>query len=366
MRNEKGQFVKGYGFWKGKKRPGLKTSTTFEKGHKTWNKNKLCPQISNEKNGTWKGEAVGYIALHAWVARKLGKPSLMENKQKILILGAFGLVGKNLCKKLETDFPNIEITKIKFNEGISGLPTCHFDYTIFCAGYGQPQKFLQHKIETIQLNTDSVMCCFNKLKPDGKFLYVSSSEIYSGAPSPHKETDIGTTTPQHPRACYIEGKRCGEAICMAYKEQGYDVKIARLALAYGPGTKKGDTRVLNQFIEQILSTGNIRMKDDGSAVRTYGYIDDVVKQLLFVLFESKGVVYNVGGESTLSIRDLAFKIQDITGGGVIMGTHPLEGAPEIVRSDLTKLHREMNYYLTPIEEGLKRTIEYQKELYGIK
>lgn len=240
------------------------------------------------------------------------------------------------------------------------------DYVIFASGYGQPAKFSENKLGTINLNIIGLQRAFKCLKLGGKLLYVSSSEVYSGAPSPHKETDIGTTTPQHPRACYIEGKRCGEAICMAYKEQGYDVKIARLALAYGPGTKKGDTRVLNQFIESILTTGEIHMKDNGSAVRTYGYIDDVVKQLLFVLFESKYCVYNVGGESTISIRDLAFKIQDITGGAVIMGTKPLEGAPDIVRLDLTKLHREMNYYLTPIEEGLKRTIEYQKELYEIK
>jgi hypothetical protein len=38
MRNEKGQFVKGFGFWTGKKRPGLKTSTTFKKGNVAWNK----------------------------------------------------------------------------------------------------------------------------------------------------------------------------------------------------------------------------------------------------------------------------------------------------------------------------------------
>jgi hypothetical protein len=37
MRNAQGQFVKGYGFWTGKKRPGLKTSTSFKKGFIPWN-----------------------------------------------------------------------------------------------------------------------------------------------------------------------------------------------------------------------------------------------------------------------------------------------------------------------------------------
>lgn len=293
--------------------------------------------------------------------------------KNILITGAYGLVGSNICKILERDYPDIEIMKVKGSVPDESLDKMffhqwggEFDFIIDAAGYGQPQMFSKDKIRTIEINTTDVVNLFRWLKKDGKFLYISTAEVYSGAPSPHKETDIGTTTPQHPRACYIEGKRCGEAICMAYKEQGYDVKIARLALAYGPGTKKGDTRVLNQFIEQALTSGEIHIKDNGSAVRTYAYIDDVVKQLLFILFESKDCIYNVGGESTLSIRDLAFRIIEITRGGVIMGTKSIEGAPDVVRLDLTKLHKEMNFNLTPLDEGLKRTIEYQKQLYEIK
>lgn len=38
MRDSKGRFIKGYGFWRDKKRPGLKTSTTFKKGQIPWNK----------------------------------------------------------------------------------------------------------------------------------------------------------------------------------------------------------------------------------------------------------------------------------------------------------------------------------------
>lgn len=51
-RNKKGQFVKGAGFWTGKKRPGLETSTTFRKGHVSWNKGtrkpKTCSYCSKE------------------------------------------------------------------------------------------------------------------------------------------------------------------------------------------------------------------------------------------------------------------------------------------------------------------------------
>jgi len=289
---------------------------------------------------------------------------------KLLITGAFGLVGSNICKVLERDYPNVEITKVKFDEiysyGEIFSSMKDFDYVIHAAGYGQPQMFSKDKLMTIGVNTELTKDLFTCLKPNGKFLFISTSEVYSGAKSPHKETDIGTTTPQHPRACYIEGKRCGEAICMAYKEQGYDVKIARLALAYGPGTKKGDTRVINQFIEQGLTTSAILMKDRGDAIRTYIYVEDAVQLMLKILFEGKDIVYNVGGTSTLSVYELAEKIGEQCGVLVGRGKTSLDGAPDDVRLDMTKTLTEFPRDFLSLEEGLRLTINYQKELYGTK
>jgi UDP-glucuronate decarboxylase len=283
----------------------------------------------------------------------------------IAILGAYGLVGSNICKVLERDYPEIEIIKYKCDEFNPLDPFDRtqenplVDYIIYAAGYGQPQMFGKDKLRTIEINTTSLSRAFDFLKPGGKFLFISTAEVYSGAPSPHKETDIGTTTPQHPRACYIEGKRCGEAICMAYSEQGYDVKIARLALAYGPGTKKGDTRVINQFIEQALTTGEIIMKDKGDAVRTYCYVEDAVDMLLCILFKGDRVVYNVGGESKTTIQNLALEIGKILECDVSWSDDGLKGAPDDVCLDMSWWHNKF----TSLEEGLRLTIEYQKQLY---
>ncbi len=293
-------------------------------------------------------------------------------KKKLLITGAFGLVGSNICKRLERDYPDIEITKVKFDGIIESIDAKigdilePFDYIIHAAGYGQPIRFSEDRLKTIDINTRTTKFLFNFLKRDGGFLFVSTSEIYSGAKSPYKETDIGTTSPQHPRACYIEGKRCGEAICMAYEEEGYDVKIARLALAYGPGTKKGDTRVINQFIESALVNKSIIMKDSGSAIRTYCYVDDVVTQLLNILFHGKQTVYNVGGFSRVTIKDLAHSIARMTDAAVMEGDKSLDGAPDDVALDMTRYISEFGGTFTQFGDGLLKTIEYQKELYGIK
>lgn len=76
------------GYWNGKKflpdhrlklkesHKGLNNSpaTQFKKGLTPWNKG-LKNYNNDEENGMWKGSSVGYYALHAWINRKLGKPT---------------------------------------------------------------------------------------------------------------------------------------------------------------------------------------------------------------------------------------------------------------------------------------------------
>lgn len=268
--------------------------------------------------------------------------------KKLLITGAYGLVGTEICAQLARNHPDIDVTKVKCEEG--GMGT--YDYIIHAAGYGQPQMFSKDKVMTIEINTTLTSVLLDKLNPDGKFLFISSSEVYED------------TMPEHPRACYIEGKRCGEAICHAYEEQGYDVKIARLALAYGPGYKKGDTRVINQFIQQGVN-GDIILRDDGHAKRTYIYVGDAVTMLLNILFKGTQVLYNVGGDSETTIKDLAMAIARKVGRGIVVGkvNKPIIGAPENVKLDITRYENEfgkMNF--VSLSEGLDKTIEWAKSL----
>lgn len=239
------------------------------------------------------------------------------------------------------------------------------DIILDCAGYGQPGKFLENKIKTLKLNTLTTFFLLEKIKKNGRFLFVSTSELYSGSKnSPHEESDIGSTGPDHPRACYIEGKRCGEAICLGYREKGYDIKIARLALAYGPGTRKNDQRVLNSLIQKAIENKKINLLDRGEAIRTYCYIADVTETLWKILFFGKEAIYNVGGISKIKIHDLARKIGGILKVPVIRPDKNLSliGAPEKVELDLSRIRKEFkkNKFIN-LDRGLRNTISWQIE-----
>ena len=288
------------------------------------------------------------LTIYCWVNNDI------DNKLKPLFDG---------CSVFKSDITNIENIKVLqniFAETLNGI-----DFIIHAAGYAQPQKFMSNKLKTIELNTKTINDLMSLLNPDGSFLYCSSSEIYSGLDQENiTETQIGTTTPNHPRACYIESKRCGEAICNSYDN---NVKIARISTVYGPGTKQNDTRVLNNLIQKGLQTGTINLLDDGSSVRTLCYSSDISEMLWNILLHGKDKTYNVAGIFKLSILELANKISTIINCTVSLPerNNELLGNPKVVDLSIDKYLKEFkNKTFKNIEFGLNTTINWQKFLYN--
>lgn len=313
----------------------------------------------------------------------------LKNKS-VLITGASGLIGVYLvsCLKeikneynisinvwikndIEKEFKDIfdgcniikgDITDIN---SFTNLPK--YDVIIHAAGYGQPGKFMENKIKTITLNTMSTIKLLEKVNEGGKFLFVSTSELYNGLESEMiEENEIGTTTTEHPRACYIESKRCGETICFSYLNQNIDIKIIRLSLAYGPGTKINDHRVLNSLIQKGLMGDKIELMDGGDAVRTYCYITNVIEMFWNILLFGKKTLYNVGGESKITILELAKLIGTNLNKEVIIPKTKKEllGNPKVVNISIKSYTNEFNRPIfVSLDEGIKRTIEWQKKIY---
>ena len=303
---------------------------------------------------------------------------------KIMITGATGLLGTHflasLCLLKESGL-NISVT------GEYNSPPADFTYeiaergglylqsdlmggadvVIHAAGYAQPLRFVNAPATTIRLNTEVTHNLLQRLAPGGRFLFLSSSEVYSGnTKQVVTEDDIGTTTPYHPRACYIEGKRCGEAICNAYRNAGVRAVSARLGATYGPGTRKHDKRVINSLIEQALTTGKIEREFPGHDARSYCYSRDAIKMLWQILLHGKAPVYNVGGGERASVSDIASHIGHITNAKVLPPKSFLElnGSAKNPILSMERIDGELPWapHLS-LYSGLRRTIEWQKGLY---
>ena len=313
------------------------------------------------------------------------------NGEPVLVTGATGIVGgyfvSALCmlKKMGANIG--EITGVsksgvppewmksdEFNlipgdassyDFLSKLP--NFQNIIHAAGYGQPGKFLSDPLATLKLNSTGTVSLLEKINKHeaGRFMFISSSEVYSGLSSPpFVEDQIGTTNTNHPRAAYIEAKRFGEAaVLSSTRDSKIQGTVMRLALAYGPGTNVGDERVLNQFIVRAR-TGTLELHDQGTAVRTYCYIADAVTLMLEAFRKGPSGIYNIGGESRVTIAGLAQQISEITGAELRFPKieEPKIGAPEDVWVNTDKALRlkPLREYVT-LQDGLRRTIDWQSQ-----
>lgn len=319
------------------------------------------------------------------------KYKLLKNK-KILITGATGVLGSYFISffllLLKSNYKPKKITlfyrkklpsyleflkrnkKIKLiRKDLSDLKRLNIDkqdYIIYLAGYGQPGKFIKNPIKTYKLNTNSLELFVNKIKKNGKFLFLSSSEIYSGLNGKIDESKVGTTNTNHPRACYIESKRGGETILNNYKNKLKFKPISiRLCLGFGPGVRKDDERVLHQFIEKALKFKKIQMLDNGKSLRSYIYITDVLKMLVNILFYGKKELYNIGGKKVISIKQLAEKISGILKVNFHSSNKGLSKnlgkAPKNAFVSIKSYEKEFGKInLINIDEGLKKTIGWHK------
>jgi nucleoside-diphosphate-sugar epimerase len=242
------------------------------------------------------------------------------------------------------------------------------DVIIHSAGYGQPTVFMAKPAETIHVNTTVTEQLLESLNPGGRFLFVSSNEVYHGLQKEFaKEEDIGTTTPYHPRAGYVEGKRSGEAITYSYRKDGVNAAAARLNLTYGPGARAGDKRALSGFIDQAVNSGHIEMKFSGKDMRTCCYAKDVATMLWRVALRGTKPVYNVGERSTTSIAELASIVAHLTGSSISAPQDDVElaGSHALPRMDISLMEADLGRMeYTALEEGLKRTIAWHRGLHG--
>lgn len=200
-----------------------------------------------------------------------------------------------------------------------------------------------------------------------RFLFLSSVEVYGenrGDTEYFSEDYCGYINCNTLRAGYSEGKRVGEALCQAYREQKkVDVVIARLARTYGPTMLISDTKAISQFIKKGVAKENIILKSTGNQLYSYTYVADAVSALLTILLEGEsGEAYNVADEeSDITLRDLAQVIADYSGVQVCF-EYPSEvekmGYSKATKAvlDVEKLKKLGWKAQWDIKSGIKKTI----------
>jgi len=314
-----------------------------------------------------------------------------EGKRKtILIAGGAGFIGSHLTEKylnaghrvividnLQTTWkpknisqylsnPRFRFIKADINDKLDIAEKIDWIFNCACAGSYTSYQF--NPVHTVKTNTVGMINLLELARSnDARILQTSTSEIY-GDPleSPQKESYHGNVNSLGPRACYDEGKRVAETLCMDYhREYGVDVRIVRIFNSYGPNMDVNDGRAITNFVMNALQNRDLLIYGDGTNTRSFQYIDDLTRGL-DCMMNVEGVTgpINLGNPGEITMKDLAEKVIHATGSTsklvFVAGAtdDPRRRCPDIALAK-SALGWEPR---VPLADGLKKTIEYFKSI----
>jgi len=198
------------------------------------------------------------------------------------------------------------------------------------------------------------------------FALASTSEVY-GDPevNPQPETYWGNVNPIGPRGVYDEAKRYAEAMTMAYhRYHGIPVHIVRIFNTYGPRMRTEDGRAVPNFITQALKGKPITVYGDGSQTRSLTYVSDLVDGIDRLVRSKETGPINIGNPVEMTLLEIAETIKRLTKSKsrIVFKKLPVDD-PKVRRPDITLARKKLKWEpKVPLEEGLKRTIEYFRKV----
>jgi len=195
-----------------------------------------------------------------------------------------------------------------------------------------------------------------------RMLLSSTSEIY-GDPevTPQKESYWGNVNTIGPRACYDEGKRVAETMMYSYnKQNGVDVRVARIFNTFGPRMHPNDGRVVSNFIIQSLQNKDITIYGTGEQTRSFQYVSDLVNGLHALMNGNYNQPVNLGNPTEYKISEFAEHIQKLTkSSSQIINLEKSTDDPQQRRPDIETAERELGWKPeVSVDIGLGKTIDY--------
>lgn len=293
-------------------------------------------------------------------------------KERLLVIGGGGFIGRNLIKDLKSKYDITSLSKTSKVHGVKNLnldlnnSDFHFllknkfEYVIYLGTISSPKEAELKPQESFESNVTTVQRFLEKSKELNfkKIILLSSAVLYSSNTQGRlKESDeISPFT-----SIYNFSKYLLECLAEFYRSKhAMPISVFRLANTYGPiqDTHKVPYLIPSLF-QQVLEKGKMEIWNT-SPVRDWVFVDDVVKVIFEELNRKGGGIFNLGTGKGRSVGDVAKIITSLTGAGFINLNRPVE-PPHSVVCNTKKLKDRLGYVpSTTLDEGLKKTYNYFK------
>lgn len=321
-------------------------------------------------------------------------------RRKILVTGAAGFIGSNLCAVLlkkgykvtaldnlsqgskrnilslmrNRDFQFVK-GDVRSKDTVSKLAK-GVDVIVHLAAYKIPRY--GNAMDTLMINSIGTMNALEAARRNrAKFVITSTSDVYgklSKLPF-NEDDDIVLGNSKVKRWAYAASKLFDEHLCFAYEEK-YSLKVCVLRIfgSYGPNqnlTWWGGPQ--SGFITAAFLKKPIEIHGNGSQTRSFTYIDDTIDGIVRAIERdgSSGELINIGNNKEISILNLAKLIWKLVNGD---GRPKLKFIPykafsgrnyqDVMRRvpDISKANRVLGFRpQVDLKTGLLKTIEWQRK-----
>lgn len=195
-----------------------------------------------------------------------------------------------------------------------------------------------------------------------KVVFVSSGGTVYGVP---RTTPIAEGHPTEPICAYgIHKLAIEKYLHLNWVLHGLDYCVLRVANAYGEGQRTDTAQgAVAAFLERALQGKPVQIWGDGSVVRDYVYVGDIVEALLkAAAHRGERRVFNIGSGVGVSLNQLVRDIGAVAGRTLEVQYAPGRGfdVPANVL-DASAARAELGWRAsTPLSEGLRRTYEWMR------
>jgi len=306
----------------------------------------------------------------------------------ILVTGGSGFIGSHLVERLLKEKHQVKVIsrvakptnlmhvtgnqnlKIYTGDLLEGYPAeeifRNIDQVYHLQWSSLPRKAISYMHEDLSntiLTGINLLdhCVANNIK---KVIFISSGGAVYGI---NKKEFIAEKQPTNPISSYGLTKLFFEKYLQLYHHQfGLDYLIFRVANAYGPRQNLNKPQgVISHWCNQILTAQEVKIMGDGSTIRDYIYIKDLIDAFLIAeRLQIKNEIINLGGGVGNSLNDILLILKQL--GLRFRESRTAASKSDVPRNvlDISKAQRLLNWQPSvSLEDGIKATFLAMKEQY---
>ncbi|HWH25523.1 MAG TPA: dTDP-glucose 4,6-dehydratase [Pseudolysinimonas sp.] len=193
-----------------------------------------------------------------------------------------------------------------------------------------------------------------------RFVHISTDEVYGSI----AEGSWDEQRPLEPNSPYSASKAGSDLLARSYfRTHGMNLSITRCSNNYGP--YHFPEKVIPLFVTNLIDGLHVPLYGEGNNIRDWLHVDDHTRGIAMVVTRGRaGEIYNIGGGTELTNKELTQLLLDATGTdwSYVDRVEDRKGHDLRYSVDISKIQAELGYEpLVPFDQGLNDVVQWYRD-----